>query len=411
MSQPFRGPLVRVRRNRWVMALAASPLLVPLGLALGLSGPGSGQATLAVLLQTSILALFLTFFAWRKNPWPRRDVVEVAADARTLTVAGAETPRERLNEGFVVPAVGETKVVLHQKGLAPPVELVAQGVPEARSVLLALGFDASQTVARSRTLSRLLGEGRIFFVIGPLVGLFFAVARLRFVGSALLPAAVLVLVLALISLWPTTLTVGADGVEVRWLGSRRFIRHRDIVNATMYESGLGNSRYLGVALTLESGEEIRLPVSQARSDADRTRMILERIHEAAAEAERRHVELDPALLARGDRDVGDWMRALRSLGAGANATMRTAPVEADRLWRIVEDPAGAPITRAAAAVALTADPAADSRRRLRAAAEATAAPRLRIAIDAAAAHDEDALKEALAELEAEDEESRANTSS
>jgi hypothetical protein len=210
------------------------------------------------------------------------------------------------------------------------------------------------------------------------------------------------LVFAIVSLVPSRVTVGADGIELRWFGRRRFFRHRDVVNATQYIAGLGNSRYTGVALTLESGEEVRIPIGQARSGDDRTRMVLERIQEAAAEGQREHPELDPAILARGDREVADWMRALRSLGAGANATMRTAPIEAERLWRIVEDPAGPPLARAAAAVALTADPAADARRRLRAAAEATAAPRLRVAIDAAASHDEDALKEALAELESEE---------
>ncbi len=401
--QAFRGPLVRVRRNRAVMAATALPLLLPLLVA---NAGAHGPVVFGSIVEGVIFSFVAALIAWRKNPWPRRDVVEVAADPVALRVADDETPREQLADGFVVPTSGETKIVLHRRGVGSPIELVAEGVTEARRVLLALGFDASQTVARFRTLSRLFADLRLTFLpvaIVPFLLLLFGAGRHRMLGPwPLLVCLLPILIFAVLSLLPSRVTVGADGVEIRWFGWRRFVRHRDIVNAAQYVTGLGNSRYTGVSLTLESGEEVRIPIGQARSVDDRTRIVLERSQEAAAEGNVEHAELDPAILARGDRDVGDWMRALRSLGAGANATMRTAPIEAERLWRIVEDPAGPPLARAAAAVALTADPAADSRRRLRAAAEATAAPRLRVAIDAAASHDEQALKEALAELESEE---------
>ena len=210
------------------------------------------------------------------------------------------------------------------------------------------------------------------------------------------------LLYVLVCLVPGRLTVGADGIEIHWFGRRRFIRHGDIVNATQYIAGFGNSRYTGVSLTLESGEEVRIPIGDARYFDDRARMVLERIQEAAAEGNVEHAELDPAILARGDRDVGDWMRALRSLGAAPTRRCGPRRSRPSGSGASSKDPAGPPLARAAAAVALTADPAADSRRRLRAAADATAAPRLRIAIDAAASHDEQALKEALAELESEE---------
>jgi hypothetical protein len=408
MTLPFRGPLVRVKRNRLVLALTALPLILPIALHYGVGGaPGARSVVGVAFMEALALHLVLALLAWRKNPWPHRETVDVEADAVALRVDGEEIPREALSEGFVVPSGGETKIVLARRGIGSGVELVAKSVKEARRVLLALGFDASQTVARFRTLSRAFADLRYVFVpfaLAPCLGIAASIARGHGPSSPW-PLVVLIGLLAMfavVMLVPTRVTVGADGVELRWFGKRRFVRHRDIVNATQYVAGLGNSRYTGVSLTLESGEEVRIPIGQARSVEDRTRMVLERIQEAAAEGKREHLELDPALLARGDRDVGDWMRALRSLGAGANATMRTAPIEAERLWRIVEDPAGPPLARAAAAVALTSDPAADSRRRLRAAAEATAAPRLRIAIDAAASHDQEALQEALAELESEE---------
>jgi hypothetical protein len=389
------------------MALAALPaLLIPALVGFAMSrAPLAPIGMAAGVVEGLVVSAALALVAWRSNPWPRREIVDVRADALALEVEGESVARETMRDGFVVPAGNETRVVIHRKGAAPALELITQGVGEARRVLIALGFDASQTVARFRTLSRVFADLRYLFAFAllPFVALL-ATGAFRANGNiASLPGVAffgLLLTFGVLAMFPSRVTVGADGVEIAWLGRRRFFRHRDILVASRYEAGLGNSRYAGVALALQSGEEVRIPVNQARSGDERTAMILERIDEAAAIGKREHLELDASVLARGGREVADWMRALRSLGAGANATMRTAPIEAERLWRVVEDPTSAPLTRAAAAVALTADPAADSRRRLRAVAEATAAPRLRIAIDAAASHDEAALREALAELEA-----------
>jgi hypothetical protein len=414
MTLPFKGDLVRVRRNRLVMAATALPLALPALIAFATGGAEGAHRVLAgVIAEAAVLGAVVALLLWRANPWPRRDVVKVEADATQLDVAGTQYRREDLRDGFVVPSGGETKVVLGRRR-ASAIELLAQGKGEARRLLVALGFDASQTVARFRTLSRVFSDLRYLFAVAfiPFVGvlamstLFRGPSHGRGDGLGFLTFLLPLLLFALVALVPTRFTVGADGVEIRWFGRRRFIPHKDIVNATQYVAGWGNSRYTGVALWLESGEEVRIPIGQARriqNSDDRTRMILERIDEAAAEAKADRADLDPQLLARGDRDVKEWLRVLRSFGAGANATMRTAPIEAEQLWRLVEDPGGEPVARAAAAAALTADPAAESRRRLRAAAEATAAPRLRVAIDAAANHDQDALVEALAELEADEE--------
>jgi hypothetical protein len=109
------------------------------------------------------------------------------------------------------------------------------------------------------------------------------------------------------------------------------------------------------------------------------------------------------LLDRRERPVGDWITTLRSIGTGANAAHRIAPVAPERLWRIVEDPSARAVARAAAAVALGARIDDEGRARLKAAADATAAPKLRIALFAAADSAEEAeLEEALRDLEATD---------
>jgi hypothetical protein len=110
---------------------------------------------------------------------------------------------------------------------------------------------------------------------------------------------------------------------------------------------------------------------------------------------------DTALLARQARPVADWIQSLRAIGSGAHVDHRTAPVAPERLFRIVEDPSLAPSARAGAAVALGASLDEGGKLRLKEAAHATAAPKLRIAIEAAAAGDDSALTEALSELESE----------
>ena len=136
--------------------------------------------------------------------------------------------------------------------------------------------------------------------------------------------------------------------------------------------------------------------------------IEERIQEAMETYRRGDAEGDAALVRRNGRDLGAWINALRSLGAGSNADLRTAPLPRERLFRIVESPTAAAGERAAAAVALGTELDEEGRARLRSAAEATAAPKLRIAIEqAAASADEEALREALSALESEPEEKQA----
>src|SRR5262249_28225525 len=151
-----------------------------------------------------------------------------------------------------------------------------------------------------------------------------------------------------------------------------------------YEAGWGRSRRIGIKLTLRSGEEVQIPVTTRSWGDNELALIEERIREAREAYRTGGAEADAALLKRGDREVSAWVSMLRTIGAGANADMRTAPVPRERLFRIVEDPASPAIDRAAAAVALGADLDEDGRRRLADAAHATAAPKLRVAIEKAA---------------------------
>jgi hypothetical protein len=100
----------------------------------------------------------------------------------------------------------------------------------------------------------------------------------------------------------------------------------------------------------------------------------------------------------GTRTVSEWVTSLRAIGAGANADTRTAPFPRERLLRIVEDPTSPADDRAAAAVAVGASLGAEDRLRLRSVADAVVAPRLRVAIEAAAGDDDAELETALAQV-------------
>src|SRR5262249_31956734 len=152
-------------------------------------------------------------------------------------------------------------------------------------------------------------------------------------------------VIVVLDFIPTRLRVGADGVELRWLWLRRLLAYRDMASVTRYEKGkLGKRGHqTGLCFEMRSGE-VRVPF---RSDEGGEGAVLEeRIREAMPPFYAADPSADPARLRRGKRTLREWVTALRALGAGANASHRTAPFPRERLFRIVEDPSADPTDRA-----------------------------------------------------------------
>jgi hypothetical protein len=395
--------LALVRPNPLIVALAATPLLG--ALALVVAGLAVSPFYFSFAAQAAILGALLTTVALRTR-W--RAVIEplaVRAGEEGVTIGDRFLPRAEIRAGFVLPG-SHPRVILRRR-LRLPVEIQVGSTTKGRQLLRALGLDASQTVAVFRTLSRALAKRRYGLALGGAfagvwVGFMGARGHSGMNGPTAVAFAAMVLAMLAVFFVPTTFSVGADGVALRWLWTRRFIGYDEIDVVSRFDRGWGRDRISGLRLTLRSNEEVLVPITRgtwASNDGDAA-IIEERIEEAMQAFRQGGGEADAALLRRGDRGLGQWVAALRSIGAGSNADLRTAPFPRERLFRIVEDPACSASDRAAAAVALGADLDDDARARLRSAAEATAAPKLRIAIEKAAGDDTPAeLEAALAEIE------------
>jgi hypothetical protein len=226
----------------------------------------------------------------------------------------------------------------------------------------------------------------------------FALPGSPFLGSG----GVLALVIATIVYLnlPGRVTLGRDGMVVDRRDGGRYISFADVDTIQTYAEDALGKVFIGVELTLRGGEVFKLPVGQDHFGAsERRALLMKRLKVALASYRRLEAPEHPPLLERGERSTQAWLHRLREVGGGANAHYREAPVEAERLWRIVEAPAAAPTARAGAAAALAPALDPEGKKRLRIAATGIAEPRLRIALECAARDDEPALLEALDELE------------
>jgi hypothetical protein len=413
VNQPFEiHDAIHLRRNKWITVVCAAPWIVALiGVVTALIADTPAFAKLTPHLVTGGIVGFI--YAWRKNPRAHRVKATVRAGSEGVQIDSASAvpflPRAHIQEGFVfLTETGTPRVRLMRSDLLPPVDLEVGDETDGRGLLRALGLDVSQKVASFRLSSQLMAKPK--WNRAARVGLLVSVPTL-YIVSALLGSPVLALVLVPLTfalflvarLMPSWLDVGADGVLITWFWYKRFIAYSNIELVTPFDHDVGSPRVRGLLLTLRSGEQIWVPVARRSWDNERVAIIHDRIREAMANHKQGDTEAFVALLRRGERSVGAWITMLRSLGTGANADHRIAPVAPERLWRIVADSSAPMSARAAAAVALAAAGDDEGRDRLEAIAGATVAPKLRIALKAAAGSAEEAaLEEALGELEATD---------
>lgn len=193
-----------------------------------------------------------------------------------------------------------------------------------------------------------------------------------------------------------TMKLGADGVQIEGALANDFVAYADIRAVS--------SRDESLVLTLRDGREA---ISQIKVPS-RMPEILARIRSALDE-EASPVDEDVVALLRVPGTKHARVAALRELASEEGATYRDARIPREHLWALVEGSQADGVTRSRAAVALSANLADEDRERLRAATNATASPRVRIAMDAIEHGDHEGLAEKLDELEADEEPSRGRS--
>ena len=430
-----------MRSNRWAIAgsLAISAAAAAM-LAFGRSLlPALSSGELSALMRISWYPLIAgAVMAWhhaRRARIPSGATGTLRATASGLAFDGrAILSRRNVSDAYVMPSPDHgTLVRLEQRGvLRGPVDLKVSTLEEGRRLLRVLRIDPTRHVGKMRIASpsREHRRKRLTLMILGVPALFGSVLLLLAMAASWGHGVHVVLAFALIALLlvpalliqplvPASVAVGADGVLLQWLWQKRFVRLAEIESVEVVD---GDTAWLGdkaivVLLHLKSGESIDLLSSTIRARGLRSSargkwalmqagVLAERINFAIAEGSFREGGEAPACdtssLGRASRSIVEWVASLRASIGGATTFRSGARLGASQLWGVVEDPQMSPARRAAAAVAL--GPRLDDagRARLRVAAEGTVAPKLRVALEAAAEADDDRLAGALDQLDDED---------
>ena len=329
------------------------------------------------LVSAALLALRSAFEAPHEDATVRvaEEIVLVTRKPRgNHTPPQQRIPRASIASGFFRPLTKRGYVVLRDASGNTLLEVAVRDEAQAVALLEALDLDAAKRLLPIDVASPITAlTGRAGGVVIGLAGLLGLGAGSLAVGITPMFALGVMTVAMLIGAWPGRVEIAADGVSIAWLTRRRFVRFSELRSVTQ----IGR----GASLLLASGEKVLLPRAVAEPGTDamvaRLREALD-VHRSASEGA---ASATLALVGRGDRTASSWLEHLRALrGEG----YRTAAMRDDDLWRVVEDPSADADARAGAVLLLrpTLDDA--GRGRIRVASEATASPKLRVLLDAAA---------------------------
>ena len=325
-------------------------------------------------------------------------------------VADGETiERARVLDAALIPHgadVGLPMLRVKLKDSQETRRVVVATVDEGRKVLAHLGFDLAHAPVRFTVASPILR-----FRVQAVVGIAVAFAVVMFFGAffhisgaaMVLPIFFLVTLGVILAGKAETVRIGLDGISTEWMGRRRFVPiasvrdvHSGVAPPKANESDLAEQlgTRFGVTVKLYEGDDVEIEVA----DAEQAEIIAERVQEAMDVAKASSHPVAPALLRPPGASATEWIQRLRAAGAGANATLRIAPVDQDELWTVLDSASARPADRAAAAVALaiTGD---EAKKRVRIAAETILDESLRTALEAAADEDEEALEAALRRID------------
>jgi hypothetical protein len=320
----------------------------------------------------------LSLYWWSARKWPQRTSVRLIADKDSLRIDSAFTERSAFTAGYRLAAPEHAVRLVRARRFSQPLDLELATPEKAIELVAALGLSVTDATARFQAvygglMRRVLTAAAAMAVF---VALFTALEIFadRLTGRGLPPGFNVLLTMAP-SLLPllsqlvlmTTVDVGADGI---WLSRGNvFLPYSELVQVAVDTRDL--------VLVRKSGRPIRLGFGGTEQQSEACAACVKRIEEARAAFANVGAAVRPeALLRPGGRSTVEWLKALRAI-----ADYRSSAVPEDTLWRIVEDPTAAAPMRAGAAVALARDLDDEARLRLRVAAQACAAPKLRVAFE------------------------------
>lgn len=308
-------------------------------------------------------------------------------------------PRADMVRAVVVPSEGGTAVSIQRKqGF-----FVAIDVPDeaaGQRLVRALGFAAEQRTAEFVVDSPLAARLPAWALVGSFSAALAAAAVGARSGSGLGFVAFFAwYALFLVAVRPTKITIGTDGVLLSWLGRQTLLRYSEIADVVP-EKGSLRFELAGGGTRIVRAEWTARQRARTQPEMASAAVYMESLAQRIREAKEAAGGADVAVLERRGRPLEEWLRRLRALTDRGAPGFREAPIVPEALWKTVENGHAEPAARAAAAVALQPSLDDGGRERLRVAADVVAAPKLRVALRAAAEGDERALAAALAEMEA-----------
>lgn len=310
----------------------------------------------------------------------------------------------RLVAARVLPrAQGGPMVELRRRFDLYPLRIALRTLDDARAIVRAMGLDDRDGATRF-PMPLLTSPVGMTGYIGTGILLMVAMGRTSSASASLGPLLPMVFLafLSLPRLLRGSLTIGDEGMLFESRIRRRFLAFADVVGIERVDAGRRKGQPMvspGFRVTMRHGEMVTVPTLHERLGASMYQE--DHVFEAARAAwastrgERRQVIND---LLRGQRSFGEWLHSLRAPGS-----YRAASESDGQLRDLLADPAASAEERLGAAIRLRARGAKGTKRRIRAAADSSVTPLLRLGLEAVATGDDARLVQLLTQAEQEPE--------
>lgn len=324
-----------------------------------------------------------------------RDIVATEAGLVADTVS---LPSDRIRQGYFQPLGGGHRAHVVVDAGDTVLRIDVEGEAQARTLLGVLGLGVGRSAARFSAIAPLGSRSGRAALAASAVAVALAVLSVAAESPALFVIGALVGILARVLLVPANVVVGADGVAIEGRLHRELYPISAIRDTRRTRRGIAfvmRDREVTIPLTSSFALSLfELPIRDALLAYVRGSIERARTGEGAASS-------GDALptLERGEGSFAAWVRAL----GHDEADFRTPHVPTDALAHLVASTSAPALRRVGAAIALAKRGTAEDRTRVRVAARAVAAPKLRVALERIADQPDDtALEEAVREVEEEE---------